>query len=520
MRLLTPDEMRRADRYAIDELGIPGLDLMERAGTEVARAIEARFGASGLRVVVLCGKGNNGGDGFVAARRLASRGARVDAVLFATAAELTGDAAANRERAAAAPGVSLREAPDSSGDAGVAERIASADVVVDALLGTGFAGAPRGRLADAIALSRAARGAIAAIDAPSGVNCLSGAVDGEAVRADLTVTLAAPKVGLYLHPGRAFAGEIVVVPIGMPEEALERAGGKAFLFDEEDARALVKPRRRDAHKGDFGRILVVGGSPNYTGAPVLAGLAALRAGGGLVTLGVPASLQPLYAARVLELMTFPLPDRDGVHSGEGASLLLDRKDRFDVLAAGPGFARGGEQEEFLRRLLARWEGPLVVDADGLHALARKEDRIASTKASLVLTPHLGELEALTGRARAEILADRVGFVRETSATLCAVLLLKGNPTLVADPSGAVTLNTTGNPGMATAGSGDVLTGCIAALLGRGLVPAEAARLGVWLHGKAGDLAADANGEAGLIAGDIILHLPAAILPLERESSSS
>jgi NAD(P)H-hydrate epimerase len=409
------------------------------------------------------------------------------------------------------------EAPDSTDDAALAERIERADVVVDALLGTGFSGMPRGRIAEGIALAGRARGAVVAIDAPSGIDCRSGLAAGDAVRADLTVTLAAPKIGLHLYPGRGFAGEIVTVPIGMPPEALERVGAQTSLFDAETAGALVEPRPRDAHKGRFGRILIVGGSPAYTGAPLLAGRAALRAGGGLVTLGVPASLQPLYAARVEELMTFPLPDRDGVHTGEGASLLLAEPERFDVLAVGPGFARGKDQEEFLRRLLARWEGPLVIDADGIRALAKKTEWVAASKARVVLTPHLGELEALTGVGRADILADRVGFLREHSASLCSVLLLKGNPTLVADPLGEVTVNTTGNPGMATAGSGDVLTGTIAGLLGSRREAPEAARLGVWLHGRAGDLAAGVKGEAGLIAGDIIESLPAAIRPLEREA---
>jgi NAD(P)H-hydrate epimerase len=287
------------------------------------------------------------------------------------------------------------------------------------------------------------------------------------------------------------------------------------LFDEESARLLVRPRERDAHKGRFGRILIVGGSPNYIGAPLLAGRSALRSGGGLVTLGVPSSLHASYAARIEELMVFPLPDRDGVHTREGAALLLENPGRFDVLAVGPGFARGRDQDEFLRLLLAEWEGPLVIDADGLQALASKSEWLASAKARLVLTPHLGEMEALTGRPRAEILLDRIGFVREWAARFRATLLLKGNPTLVADPNGIVSLNTTGNPGMATAGSGDVLTGTIAALLGCRLSEPEGARLAVWVHGRAGDLAAAAKGEAGLIARDVIESLPAALLGFEE-----
>ncbi|MFH1682126.1 MAG: NAD(P)H-hydrate epimerase, partial [Candidatus Eisenbacteria bacterium] len=387
MQLLTPDEMRRADRVAIDELGVPGLDLMERAGSEVGRVIRDRFGSYGVRIAVLSGKGNNAGDGFVAARWLANRGALVDVLLFCRARELSGDAEANFRRALS-PRIFIHELPDSASDPLAARLIERADVVVDALLGTGFSGAPRGRIAEAIRLSARAGGAVVAIDAPSGVDCASGLALGEVVRADLTVTLCRPKIGLYLYPGRGHAGEIVTVPIGMPEEALERAGARAFLFDESRARALARPRERDAHKGHFGRILIAGGSPNYTGAPILAGRAALRTGGGLVTLGVPASLRGAYAARVVELMTLALPDRDGVHTGEGASLFLEEPGRFDVLALGPGFARGDEQRAFAHRVLEGWEGPLVVDADGLRAIAGAREAISASKARIVLTPHL------------------------------------------------------------------------------------------------------------------------------------
>lgn len=514
MELLTPEEMGRADRIAIDEMGVPGLELMERAGAEVAREVRRRLGEGGGRVALFCGKGNNGGDGFVAARHLAARGVRVEVFLFGRSADLAGDGRVNLDRAVAA-GVPVREAPEESDDPFVAGRLAGADILVDALLGTGFTGAPRGRVRDAIGLARAARLFTVAVDAPSGVDTLSGRVPGDALRADVTVTLCRPKVGLYLHPGRALAGEIVVVPIGIPEEALAKAGAGAFLFDEEAARALVRPRPRNAHKGLFGRILIAGGSPDYTGAPLLAGRAALRAGGGLVTLGVPASLRPLYGARVAELMTRALPDREGVHTGEGASSFLDDPAPFDTLAVGPGLSRGGDPFAFVRALVDRWEGPLVVDADGLHALAGREGEVASSKADLVLTPHLGELESLTGAGRGEISADPAGFVRSWAKKFRAVLLLKGNPTLVADPEGLVSINTTGNPGMATAGSGDVLTGVIAALLGSGMSGKDAARLGVWLHGRAGDLAAERLGETGLVAGDQIEHLPRAMLPLER-----
>ncbi|MBN1825125.1 MAG: NAD(P)H-hydrate dehydratase [Candidatus Eisenbacteria bacterium] len=516
MEILSPEEMRETDRVAIEEMGIPSLDLMECAGSAVGRAIRERVGMTQGRVVVLCGKGNNGGDGMVVARWLSSRGQEAEVILFCRGEDLRGDAAVNYALLRDLP-VPLHELPDDSRDSFAAERIAGADLLVDALLGTGFAGAPRGRVAEAIRLTHRWPGMIVALDVPSGVNGANGAVEGDVVRADWTVTLCRPKQGLYLYPGREYAGRIVTVPIGIPADALARVGPKTFLFDEESASPLIRLRRRDAHKGNFGRILIAGGSPCLTGAPLLAGRAALRSGAGLVTLGVPSSLQSLYAARVMELMTLPLADREGTHTGEGARIFLDDPGRFDTLAVGPGFGRGGDQEAFVDEVLARWEGPVVFDADALRTLAGKEDRMRASRAKVILTPHLGELEAMTGATREAIVEDRIGFVRRWAERVGAILVLKGNPTLVADPEGYVSLNTTGNPGMATAGSGDVLTGIVAALLGTGLGAADAARLGVWLHGRAGDLAAGRKGEAGMIAGDLVEALPATLHPLEKKA---
>lgn len=507
MQLLTPDEMRRADRIAIDEMGIPSLDLMERAGTEVTRVIRERNEVAGRNVVVLCGKGNNGGDGLVIARLLSEASAKVEVILFCEGDALAGDAEANRNRLSGT-GVKVTELPArGKGDQKAEDRISGAAVVVDALLGTGFAGAPRGRIADAIHLTDAAKGDLVAVDAPSGVNTLSGCVEGDAVHADCTVTLCASKQGLHLYPGREFAGEVIVVPIGIPREAIAKVEAKTSLFPPEGQLPIIPIRRRDAHKGDFGKIVIAGGAPEYVGAPLLAGEAALRSGAGLVSLAVPRSIHPLFAGRIAELMCLPLDGAEGRHTAKGAADLFNTSFRFDTIVAGPGLSRGDDPARFILSLLERWDGPLVIDADGLHPLAGKKKEIRASRAKLVLTPHKGELIALTGAPRKEIEEDPIGFVRRKAIEWGVVLLLKGNPTIVADPEGEVTLNTTGNPGMATAGSGDVLTGVIAAMIGTGYEPADAARLAVWLHGRAGDLAAEALGETGMIAGDIIQALP-------------
>jgi NAD(P)H-hydrate epimerase len=363
-------------------------------------------------------------------------------------------------------------------------------------------------------MAGAAKGMVFAIDAPSGVDGATGLVEGGAIRADVTVTLCRAKQGLLLYPGRSYAGEIVVAPIGIPGEAIARVGGKTFQFEEENAAPLLPPRARDAHKGHFGRIVIAGGSGGLTGAPFLAGMAALRAGGGLVTLAVPRSLHPAYAGKVVELMTTPLPDEGGAHCREGARAFLDDSGRFDVIALGPGLARGDGPRGFVHELVGRWEGPMVIDADGLNALAGEEALLRHSPGPRILTPHMGEMVRLTGVDRVEIEKDRVSFVREWSERLGSVLLLKGNPTLVADTEGIVSINSTGNPGMATAGSGDVLTGAAAAFLGAGLGAGDAARLAVWIHGLAGDIAAKRRGEAGVVAGDLIDDLPSAAVSVE------
>ncbi|MFN0150495.1 MAG: NAD(P)H-hydrate dehydratase [bacterium] len=536
MMLVTAAQMREIDRIAIREIGIAGIQLMERAGSEVAAAIIEEFGpVAAKRVVVVAGKGNNGGDGFVAARRLLEAGAAPRVILAGAREDVSGVAAEVLARAEEA-GVPVHAAgaadatPERASETlaiALNDALSRADIAVDALLGTGAAGAPRGLVAEAIRILAAfaaetPRRPVVAIDIPSGVDADTGVVAGPAVRADLTVTLALAKPGLFLYPGRAHAGAIRVADIGVPAEAFARAATMAAstrLFDGHAPRALRLPARApDAHKGVAGRVVVVGASPGLTGAVYLAGMAALRAGAGLVTLAVPRGVQPILAAKATELMTLGLSETKAHLLGSPAAReLLDFAENFDVIAIGPGLGRGAEVRAFVSDVLDGWRGRVVVDADALWSLANGLARLRGAGESsntgvsdLVVTPHLGEAERLSGEARDEIAADRIAFVRRCAQTMAGTFLLKGNPTIVADQAGGVTLNTTGNSGMATTGAGDVLTGVIAGLLAQGMRGADAARAGAWLHGRAGDIAAAAHGFRSLIATDILDALSPAI----------
>jgi NAD(P)H-hydrate epimerase len=557
--LATSAQMREIDRIAIHELGVPGEELMERAGSEVAAAIIEEFGPiEGKRVVVVAGKGNNGGDGFVVARRMLEAGALPRVALVGSRAEVRGDAAGALARAdAAGVPVSVIEGDERAWGtvrANVSDALAGADLVVDALLGTGAAGAPRGAIVEAIAAigalepvgeSRGPRPVIA-IDIPSGIDADTGAAPGPAVHAALTVTLALAKPGLFLYPGRSHVGRLRVADIGIPAAALDRVALDTRLYagDARNAHGeLHLPARApDAHKREVGSVLVAGASPGLTGSVFLAGMAALRSGAGLVTLAVPRNVQPILATKATELMTLGLADTKSHCLGSPAAReLLDARERFDVLALGPGLGRGAESRAFATEVLEEWRGPIVVDADALWVLASGLARLRAAaerrdrrergarigvregaderadRVDIVVTPHAGEAERLTGESRDAIAADRIAFARRSAIAMGGTFLLKGNPTIVADQHGVVTLNTTGNSGMATAGAGDVLTGLIAGLLAQGMDGAEAARAGAWLHGRAGDLAAGARGFRSIIAGDLVEFLPDAIREVDERA---
>jgi len=501
--ILSPRQAVDLDR-ATQARGVPAADLMERAGRAVARAaVDLAGGTYGRRVVVVCGKGNNGGDGFVAARHLARWGMRVSVHALERAEELRDPAGTNARRLAAETDARLR----AFSPAGLARDLARADVAIDAIFGTGFRGAPEDEWAAAIEAMNAAPAPVVAIDVPSGVDGASGAAEGVAVVAAITVTFGAAKTGVVVLPGAELAGDVRVVDIGFPDD-LVRAD--AWLTDADDVVAAWPSRSADAHKRASGVLVVVAGSRGMTGAPRLIAEAAARVGAGLVVVAVPAGALVPIQAGLTEATFLPLPETgDGTVAEEAVEPALAALERAHALAIGPGLTRDPATQRFVRALLRACPVPAAVDADALNAFAGDAAALAERRADAVLTPHAGEFGRLTGVKGADLDADRLRHVRALAATTRAVALLKGTRSVIAAPGGQVRINPTGSPVLATAGTGDVLTGVIGGLLARGLDPLDAAAAGAYVHGLAGILAGRAAGE-GTVAGDVVARLPQAV----------
>ena len=489
-------EQRALDAWAIGELGIPGLELMERAGTGLAELV-AELDSAG-RIVVVCGKGNNGGDGLVTARVLRERGRRVDVLSLGAPEDYQGDARVNLERL-----------PGSAPEPFRASALAGAGAIVDAILGTGFAGEPREPAAGAIEAINAARdrSTLVACDIPSGVDGSTGVVAGAAVRAHATATFHAAKPGLWIAPGKQHAGEVHVVDIGIP------AGGPAKPRIGLINRAVLDgiPQRGAAStKFAAGSVLVCGGSPGLTGAPCLSSMSAMRAGAGYVTACVPASLHAIFEGRLLEVMTVPLRDSDGVLHPMAVGQAVERAARVDAVVLGPGLGREHGAVRFARGLASAVEVPLLLDADGLNAHAGELEALADRRAATILTPHAGELGRLLGIESQAVQARRLECARRAAAEAMAIVVLKGDDTIVAQPDGRVAVSTGGAPALATAGTGDVLSGVVGAYLAKHMDPFHAACAAVFVHVSAGRHAAAAIGAEGVIASDVIDALPRAI----------
>ncbi|MEK6684432.1 MAG: NAD(P)H-hydrate dehydratase, partial [Nitrospirota bacterium] len=463
----------------------------------------------GKVVTIAAGKGNNGGDGLVAARHLLERSARVSVFLLARPDTLTGEAGANLKQFQKISGQVhvLNEA--TLGD--LDRELSQSDLIVDALFGTGLSSPVEGLAAKVIAAINASGKPVAAVDLPSGIHSDTGRVMGVAVKAAVTVTFALPKRGLLLYPGSDYTGRLKIVDIGIPEALIRQIPAAVQWITQADVAGSLIRRPMNAHKGTFGHVLMIAGSAGKGGAAVMAGLSALRVGAGLVTLVLPSGLEATLPDRPLEIMTLPLPQTADRSLGKAAlePLIKFAQDKT-VAAIGPGLSTHPETAQVVHGLITQIAIPMVIDADGLNVLVGHLDLLKQARAPIVLTPHPGEMARLIGATVSEVQADRLGVAADFVRRHPVTLVLKGARTIIASKSGALTINSTGNPGMATAGTGDVLTGMIAGLIAQGHTPEQAACLGVYLHGLAGDLAADEIGEVGLLAGDLIHRIPAAI----------
>ena len=508
MKLATSAQMKELDRQAIEEGGISSLELMEQAAACVAQTALALLPGRGgrRRATVFCGAGNNGGDGIAAGRLLFLAGVSVRVFLVGSYEKLTPDAMEETGRLSEC-GVELE--PFDPEDRDQAAWAGSSHVIIDAVFGVGLSRgiAPDSRFAAAVELMNRCRGRVVAADIASGVEANTGRVLGCAVRADRTVTFTLPKVGQFVGDGAVCSGAVEVREIGIPAGLVQRTVCPVQTVEAEFVRAALTPRKPDGHKGDFGKILVVGGAVGYTGAPYLTASAAVRSGCGLVYLGVPESIWEIETVRCTSAMPFPLADKGGRVHKRALPAILERLRDCDVLALGPGLGRGEETARLVRELLETTEKPVVLDADGINALEGHIDSLDTRRGRVsVLTPHDGEFARLGGDLSG---GDRVEEARSFARSHGCILVRKGYRTVIASPEGNVLVNTTGNSGLAKGGSGDVLTGLIASLLAQGSAPVQAAAAGVWLHGRAGDLAAERLTPWCMTPEDVIGDLPGA-----------
>src|SRR5258706_639335 len=510
MLVVTTEQMRELDRQTIQQYGVPSLTLMERAGAGIAQAILERFSANAKKgVLIVAGKGNNGGDGFVVARLLKKKRIPCEVALLARQDELSTDAAHNLRAFLKLKG-KVTEIAAGKLDL-LNQKLSKNRLIVDAILGTGMRNDVRGLFADAITLINAAGLPIVAVDIPSGLDSDNGTPLGVAVQAEMTVALGYPKLGEVIYPGLNFVNDLVVVDIGIDPRALATLAPRTVLLEREEIGWLVPRRAADSHKGTYGHLVVIAGSRGKTGAAILACRAAMRAGAGLVTLAAPRSLNTIFAASLVEVMTEPLRDNDSEEAEPLSDIewqsLLRRK---NAVLFGPGVGVSAGAQNMLHWLLRHVPVPWVIDADGLNLLAMDLGRLRHAKTAPILTPHPGEMARLVGKETAAVNADRVGIARAFALEHRCHVVLKGARSVIASADGQVFINPTGNPGMASGGMGDVLAGILTALLAQRLLPADAMKLGVFLHGFVGDQIAGAQGDIGLIASPIIDGLPAGL----------
>lgn len=513
MKLVNGEQMRAVDREAIDGMGIPSLELMENAGEGIAASIlsDIVIDQESARFSIFCGKGNNGGDGFVIARHLYFAGMEVEVFYLGPSNKLSVDAKANFDQLSETEIdlyeiSSIDDLPD----------ILESDFIIDAIFGTGFESAPRGITAELIDYINDQYQPVIAVDMPSGLNASNGTFEGAVIEADYTYTLGLPKYGLYCSPGREAAGLTQVVPIGIPDEVVEKFKLYDNLIDDELVGYLLPERDPEGHKGDFGKVLLLAGSTGMTGAAALAAKAALRSGCGLAKIAAPKTVLPIIATLIPEATGLAMPDvaKKGALALRGLGGIKEAMKEHDALIIGPGIGTNHETKELIIRMILSLEKPAIVDADGLNALVGELSVIEDCPSELILTPHPGEFQRLSGNPIETNLFKRIEQARKFAIEHQTILVLKGSPTIVAHYDGQIWVNSSGNNGMATGGSGDVLSGIIGSLLAQGMEPIEAAICGVYLHGLAGDIAVIELGERSLIASDLIDFLPDAFLMVE------
>jgi hydroxyethylthiazole kinase-like uncharacterized protein yjeF len=505
MKVVTAHTMQDMDKQTIEEFGIPGLDLMENAGKSCTDAIVEALGTSGSAVVI-AGKGNNGGDGYVIARLLRQAGWDVHVFILAEQGQISGDAATNLAKLARQD---ITYCPDAGQLPALhMDRINRADVIVDAMLGTGLRSDVTGVYREAIEIVNASGRPVLAVDIPSGIHGTTGRVLGAAVRASITVTFACAKLGHVLYPGAEHTSKLIVADIGIPPHLMETAPGYDLLNDD-FIRPMLRRRDRQAHKGQFGHCLVVAGSTGKTGAAALSANSAMRAGSGLVTLAVAESLHAILEAKTTEVMTVPLPDSNSGYVTSSAYPAIEKLVAGkDALALGPGLGRQPGTTALVQTIVENVSLPMVIDADGLNALADDITILRRKKsANIILTPHPGEMARLLGTSIPDVEAVRISVAQEFARNFGVYLVLKGARTIVASPEGIAAINGSGNPGMASGGMGDVLTGIIVSLLGQHYSTWDACRIGVYIHGYAANLVADEKGEIGMNASDVQEMLP-------------
>ncbi len=514
MRVLNTQQMREADRQTIDEIGIPEIVLMENAGRQAVAAMEAAFeDLDASKVAVLCGRGNNGGDGFVVARTLAQRGIEAIVFLLGSVSDVRGTARTNLEILGRI-GLTVVEITNAQEWELHFTEVSECDLIVDAIVGTGFHGQLTGLLETVVADVNGLGAPVVAIDLPTGVSADSPELEGEAIEASMTVTLAAPKIPLILPPADAYGGDLVIADIGIPGAVIDELEGPwVELLTRERMRELVPTRAAESHKGDFGRVLVIAGSFGKTGAAHLTALGALKSGAGLLTVATPRSCVPTIAAMMPEYMTEPLEETAaGTIDFSAVERVLDMK--ADVIAIGPGLGQDPSTAAFVQAIVERAGVPLVLDADGLNAFAGDPERLTGRDGvDLIITPHPGEMARLLNVSIEQVQADRLEHAREFAVAHRVYVVLKGHRTVIAGPESRTFVNLTGNAGMATGGTGDLLTGMIAAWFAQILDAEGACKLAVYLHGTAGDLAEADEGEGALLPTDMAARLGDAVLEL-------